>query len=84
MDDTVFRAKEALNLALAVVGVGCVGFIGIAWKLSSDDETLERGRALLAVTLATVALVLGVAGVLIMAPIAWSRWPEIAVTCQLY
>lgn len=70
MSDTVAEATEALNLGLAVIGAGAVTFIGIAWKLSAEEERLDRGRAFLGVLLAAVALALGAAAVLLMAPIA--------------
>jgi hypothetical protein len=71
MSDTVARAKEALDLGLAVIGAGSVSFIAASWKLSSEEERLERGRALLSVLLALVAGILAVVAVLFMAPVAW-------------
>jgi len=71
MSDTVARAKEALDLGLAVIGAGSVSFIAASWKLSSEEERVERGRALLAVLLALVAVILAVVAVLFMAPVAW-------------
>lgn len=71
MSNTVARAKDALDIGLAVIGAGSVSFIAASWKLSSEEERLERGRALLSVLLAFVAVTLAVVAVLFMAPVAW-------------
>ena len=71
MGDTISQAKEALNLGLMVVGAGSIAFVAASWKLSSEEEILDRGRASLAVLLASVSVVLALVAVILMAPIAW-------------
>ena len=76
MSDTVTGAKEALDLGLAVIGAGSVAFVATSWRLCSEEERLDRGRAPLAVLLACVGLALAFAAVLFMAPIAWKSVAE--------
>lgn len=76
MSDTISQAKEALDLALAVIGAGSVTFVATSWRLCSEEEKLDRGRALLAVLLASVGLVLASVAVVFMAPITWESVGE--------